>query len=127
MAGFDHLLEPDVDAELETRDDSARLTVTADLEPGQRLRLTKFVAYGWSAERSARALQGEVAAALTAARETGWDRLAADQGDDLGEFWSRADVEVDGDPAVQQAIRFGLFHLLQASVRAEQRALPAKG
>ena len=28
---------------------------------------------------------------------------------------------------MQQAVRFGLFHVLQAGARAEQRAIPAKG
>ena len=45
----------------------------------------------------------------------------------LDDFWERADVEVDGDPELQQAVRFGLFHVLQAGARAERRAIPAKG
>src|SRR5262249_60268499 len=36
-------------------------------------------------------------------------------------------VEVEGDETVQQAVRFGLFHAMQAGARAEQRAIPAKG
>ena len=42
-------------------------------------------------------------------------------------FWDTADVEVEGDPETQQAVRFGLFHLLQSSARAERRAIPSKG
>ena len=34
---------------------------------------------------------------------------------------------VDGDPEVQQAVRFGLFHVLQAGARAERRPIAAKG
>src|SRR5947209_5120821 len=37
------------------------------------------------------------------------------------------DHEIDGDPESQQAVRFGMFHLLQSSARAERRAIPAKG
>ena len=36
-----------------------------------------------------------------------------------------ADVEVDGDAEVQQAVRFALFHVLQAGARAERRAVDA--
>ncbi len=36
-------------------------------------------------------------------------------------------MEVEGDPDIQQAVRFGLFHVLQASARAERRAIPGKG
>jgi alpha,alpha-trehalose phosphorylase len=45
----------------------------------------------------------------------------------LDKFWERADVELDGDPEVQQAVRFGLFHVLQAGARGEDRAIAAKG
>src|SRR5262249_49683798 len=45
----------------------------------------------------------------------------------LDEFWDCADVEVDGDAEVQQAVRFGMFHVLQAGARAEQRPISAKG
>jgi alpha,alpha-trehalose phosphorylase len=68
-----------------------------------------------------------VHAALSAARQTGWDGLLAEQRAFLDTFWDRADVEVDGDSEVQQAVRFALFHVLQAGARAENRAIPAKG
>jgi hypothetical protein len=41
--------------------------------------------------------------------------------------WARADVALHGDPALQQAVRFALFQVVQASARAERRAIPAKG
>ena len=53
--------------------------------------------------------------------------MLADQRAYLDEFWDAADVEVDGDPALQQAVRFGVFHVLQAGARAERRAVPSKG
>jgi alpha,alpha-trehalose phosphorylase len=111
----------------EASPDSARFVVTDVLEPGQRLRLLKTVAYGWSLERSVPALRDQVAAALDAARATGWDGLLAQQRRYLDDFWSRADVELSGDAELQQAVRFALFHVLQAGARAERRAIPAKG
>ena len=91
------------------------------------MRLVKLVAYGWSLERTVPALRDQVAAALAAARQAGWDGLLADQRRYLDDFWARADVELSGDPELQQAVRFALFHLLQAGARAERRAIPAKG
>jgi alpha,alpha-trehalose phosphorylase len=111
----------------ESSPDLGRVTVTATLQPGQRLRLVKFVAYGWSAIRSQPAVSDQVAAALTAAVQLGWEALAAEQRAYLDEFWGRADVEVDGDDRIQQAVRFALFHVLQAGARAEGRAIAAKG
>ena len=103
------------------------MTITTVLEPGQQLQLVKLLAYGWSSQRSRQALRAQVAAALTGAWHTGWDGLLAEQRTFLDEFWDRADVELDGDPAVQQAVRFALFHVLQAGARGEDRPIPAKG
>jgi alpha,alpha-trehalose phosphorylase len=105
----------------------SRLTIAAGLRPGTPLQLVKYLAYGWSGTRSRPALHDQVVAALAAARLAGWDGLVAAQREFLDEFWADADVEVDGDPEVQQAVRFGLFHVMQAAVRAEQRPIPAKG
>jgi len=128
-AGMDHVVEgPDrLDVEAESFSDVGRVSFTTTLAPGQQLRIVKFVAYGWSGMRSAPALRDQVAAALLTARQSGWDGLVADQREYLDDFWARADVEVDGDPGIQQAVRFALFHVLQAGARAEQRAIPAKG
>jgi alpha,alpha-trehalose phosphorylase len=125
---MDHVVHgPPVQMACESHPDLARVTVTADLQPGDRLRLVKFVAYGWSATRSLPGVRAQVAAALTAARATGWEGLLAQQRRYLDDFWDHADVELDGDAEIQQAARFGLFHVLQAGVRAEGRAIPAKG
>ncbi|MFJ3307475.1 glycoside hydrolase family 65 protein [Streptomyces sp. NPDC086549] len=107
--------------------DVSRLTVTAELAPGQRLRLVKFVAYGWSGQRSLPAVHDQVDGAVAAAVSAGWDGLLAQQRAYLDEFWAGADVEVEGDAQIQQAVRFALFHVLQAAARGEERAIPAKG
>ncbi|CRH16172.1 glycosyl hydrolase [Mycobacterium tuberculosis] len=69
----------------------------------------------------------QAAGALHGARYSGWQGLLDAQRAYLDDFWDSADVEVEGDPECQQAVRFGLFHLLQASARAERRAIPSKG
>ena len=111
----------------ESSPDIARVTITTRLEPGQKLRLVKFIAYGWSSVRSRPALHDQVVAALSAARSSSWDGLLAEQRSYLDDFWASADVEVEGDPEIQQAVHFALFHILQAGARAEQRPIPAKG
>ncbi|MEU8735338.1 glycosyl hydrolase family 65 protein [Streptomyces tendae] len=111
----------------ESSEDVARLTVTSVLRDGQRLTMEKLVAYGWSAMRSLPGLRDQVDAALAGASGGAWQGLAAEQRAYLDAFWARADVEIDGDERIQQAVRFALFHVLQAGARAEQRALPAKG
>jgi alpha,alpha-trehalose phosphorylase len=105
----------------------ARTTVICRLEPGQRLRVVKYVAYGWSSRRSLPALNDQVRAALAAARYTGWTGLTNEQRRYLDDFWAAADVEVEGNAQLQQAVRFASFHVLQAGARAEKRGIPAKG
>nr|WP_240930207.1 glycosyl hydrolase family 65 protein [Streptomyces coryli] len=107
--------------------DLARLTAVARLGEGERLRCVKTVAYAWSGQRSLPALHDEVDAALTEAQVSGWEGLCAEQRDYLADFWERADVEVEGDAEIQHAVRFALFHVLQAGARAEERPIPAKG
>jgi alpha,alpha-trehalose phosphorylase len=111
----------------ESSADLGRTAIAVLLRPGQRLCLVKFVAYGWSSLRSLPGVRAQVDAALAGARHTGWEGLVAEQREFLDRFWARADVELDGDPEVQQAVRFGLFHVAQAGARAEGRAIPAKG
>ncbi|WP_030679937.1 glycoside hydrolase family 65 protein [Streptomyces cellulosae] len=125
----DHVIDgPDrTTTSSESNVDVSRLTVTSVLEPGQRLRVEKVVAHGWSGARSRPAMSDQVEAALAAAAHSGWQGLLDEQRDYLDDFWARADVEVDGDEEIQQAVRFALFHVLQAGARAEQRAIPAKG
>jgi alpha,alpha-trehalose phosphorylase len=128
-AGMDHVVDgPEgTEAAVESSPDVGRFTVAADLPVGQRLRVVKFLAYGWSSRRSEAAVRDEVVAALAEARHTGWDGLLAAQRRYLDGFWERADVELEGDTELQQAVRFALFHVLQAGARAEQRAIAAKG
>nr|WP_218886502.1 glycoside hydrolase family 65 protein [Kineococcus aurantiacus] len=116
-----------VDVETHDADDWARTTVVCVLGAGEQVRLQKYLAYGWSGLRSHPALRDQVAGALSGARFTGFEGLLREQREYLEEFWDAADVQVDGDAEVQQAVRFGLFHVLQAGARAEQRGIPAKG
>ena len=107
--------------------DSSIVSITARLEPGQKLHLVKYVGYGWSGIRSQPAIRDQIVAALSAARSAGWEGLIAEQRAYLDDFWARADVEVEGDLEIQQAVRFALFHVLQAGARAERRPISAKG
>ncbi|NNG35675.1 glycoside hydrolase family 65 protein [Nakamurella aerolata] len=111
----------------ESHPDWTRTTIGTRLQPGETLKVTKFVAYGWSSRRSLPAVRDQVDGALAAVTYTGWDALLDEQRAYLDDFWDGADVEVDGDPVVQQAVRFGLWHVLQAGARTEERAIPAKG
>ena len=127
-AAADHRCEGPADLELhvDSDDDWARMTASGRLEPGQEMTVVKLLGYAWSADRSLPAVRDEVAATVTAAVQAGWDGLVAAQRAYLDEFWADVDVEIDGDDQLQQAVRFALWHLLQATARAEGRGIAGK-
>ena len=128
-SAIDHVIEGPEGTATTTNSypDAARIEIVSDLAPGTPLRIIKAIAYGWSATRSGPALRDQVSAALAAAKHTGFEGLCAEQRAYLDDYWDRADVEIDGDAELQQAIRFALWHTLQAGARGEQRAIAAKG
>lgn len=128
-AAMDHIIEGPKETliQSESFEDVVRVSVTAQLKPGERLRVIKFVSYGWSSERSRPAIHDQVVAALSAARLSGWEGLLAEQRSYLDNFWANAAIELEGDDEVRQAVRFALFHVLQAGARGERRPIPAKG
>jgi alpha,alpha-trehalose phosphorylase len=128
-AAMDHRIDgPEgIETTIGSGADLARLTITATVAPGTPLRVTKFVSYGWSGKRTVPAVRDQVAAALAGAVHTGWDGLLDEQHKYLDDFWKAADIEIDGDAELQQAVRFALFHTVQAGARGEKRPIPAKG
>ena len=69
-AAMDHLVEVPGRVEIDAiaHEDIARTTVICGLRPGQKLRIVKFLAYGWSSLRSRPALRDQVAGALAGVR-----------------------------------------------------------
>jgi alpha,alpha-trehalose phosphorylase len=128
-AGMDHVIEADATplTRVESESDLGRITISAELIPGRPLRLVKLLAYHWSSQQSIEWLRDQVDASLENALAEGFDGLAEAQRSVLDRYWTTADVELDGDPEIQQALRFALFQVLQASARAETRAIAAKG
>ncbi|HWM00847.1 MAG TPA: glycosyl hydrolase family 65 protein [Actinophytocola sp.] len=127
-ATAEHVIDSSADVEehVESQPDHARYSASVRLEPGGHLTVVKLLGYAWSGDRDLPAVRDELAGALTVARRRGWDGLLAAQRVFLDNFWDSADVELDGDPELQQAVRFALFQLLQATVRADGRGIAGK-
>lgn len=116
--------------------DFGQVAFSVDAEPGKPIRLVKFIAYHTSATASPEQVCGRVAWTLNRVVARGFDALAESQRAYLEDFWRRSDVQVQNvrtgrvrrtTVEVQQAIRFNLFHVLQASARADSSGVPAKG
>lgn len=108
-------------------DDSASVVYHAHATPGRVLRLTKMVAYHTSGKVPVHELADRCNRTLMRAHDRGVEDLHRTQRDWYDHFWHRADVEVEGPVETQQAIRFNLFQLAQASARAETCGIAAKG
>lgn len=116
-----------VEIHTEMRDDVARVVYHVDGTQGLRMRLEKFVSYHSSRHVSPEELAFRCARTINRARQVGYRTLQANQAEWLGRFWRRSDVRVPGRPELQQAVRWNLFQLIQASARAETQGIPAKG
>ena len=113
--------------QITVEDDLAKMTFRVDAQPGEPITLTKVVAYHTSRGVPVRELIDRCRRTLDRVRQDGLDQQLADQRAWLDDFWARSDVEIPGQPEVQQAVRWNLFQVLQASARAEGNGIPAKG
>lgn len=126
---MEHEVEFDgeVERDTEVQPDYAKAVFRFRAAPGRTFTLTKVVSYHSSRVVPARELGDRCHRTLTRVRSEGVAKQFKDQEDWLADFWSRSDVEVDGDDRVQQAIRWNLFQLAQAAARGDGQGVPAKG
>jgi alpha,alpha-trehalose phosphorylase len=131
--GVEHVIESPEPCHTEVRVDGDRseLVLTVDAKPGVPIRLVKYIAYQSSRAEPASELVERCERTLDRALRRGFGALLRSQRAHLDRFWERADVRVDtGAPEsrrTQQAIRWNLFQVAQATWRAEGAGVPAKG
>jgi len=130
--GVDHVIETacSYHAEGSAGEDSSEVVITADALPGVPIRITKYATYHSSRRSPVPELAGRCRRMLDRAVRDGSGMIAAAQRENLDRFWDRADVRVRArlNPVrQQQAIRWNLYQVAQASWRAEGAGIPAKG
>ncbi|MDL2323953.1 glycoside hydrolase family 65 protein [Ruminococcaceae bacterium OttesenSCG-928-A16] len=103
------------------------LEYTFNLSAGNTATLDKFIVYTSSLDMDEQALEDFVFAELAAAKNDGYEAHRASQKAYMQQFWQTADIQIEGDDAVQQGLRFNLFHIMQAAGRDGQTGLGAKG
>ena len=126
---MDHLIETECpySTEVKAAEDKCKVVFTCTAQPGKPIRLIKHMAYHSSHSAAASELAERAGRTLDRARAEGFDALLASQREHLDRFWDRSDVQVRGHNELQQIIRFNLFHICQASTRAEGAGVAAKG
>ena len=127
--GMDHDVDASclVDVAASAEGDGAQVVFEADVDAGGHVRPSKYVAYHWAAQAPAGDLLARTGRTLDRAVREGFDMVEFDHRRHVDEFWHRSDVEVEGAPDLQQAVRFNLFQLMQATARGEGLGVPAKG
>jgi alpha,alpha-trehalose phosphorylase len=111
-------------------DDSSEVVITADAMPGVPISITKYATYQTSRSLPAPELVDRCRRTLDRAVRDGFEVLAASQRTNLARFWDRSDVQVRARLSPvrqQQAIRWNLYQVAQASWRSEGAGVPAKG
>ena len=123
--GVDHVVAGAA-AKIEVDPDDTTVVIRAQGN-GESIRITKLVSYHADLEVSGNDMAEDVAVTLDGAVETGFDNLASRQRSDLDDFWVEAAIDIDGDDELQEATRWALFQLHQATAGIKGLSVPAKG
>src|SRR2546430_10970908 len=117
-------------------EDFGQVAFTIEAQPGCPIHLTKYMVYHTSHTASPEEVCGRAEWTMDRVMQQGFQPLLAAQEQYMEDFWHRSDVRISDvsedwvkrtTVEIQQAIRFTLFHILQASARAEHAGVPAKG
>ncbi|KNY06167.1 glycoside hydrolase family 65 protein [Microbacterium sp. GCS4] len=125
----DHIIETENEYTSRTliEEDIAKNVFRVQAKAGVPISITKLVSYHSSRGVPPRELVDRCRRSLDRAMSEGVDEQFRRQADWLAAFWERSDVRIDGQDAVQQATRWCLLQLAQASARADGTGVPAKG
>jgi alpha,alpha-trehalose phosphorylase len=117
-------------------EDFGQVAFTIEAQLGCPIHLTKYMVYHTSQTASPEEVCGRAEWTMDRVMQQGFQPLLAAQEQYMDEFWRRSDVRIKDiredrvkrtTVEIQQAIRFNLLHILQASARAENAGVPAKG
>ncbi len=119
----------EVDGEIRSfaADCEAGIVVERTVSPGQEVELEKYAAYTYGEAEELDTLEEQVGSFCDKACAAGVETLQREHFAYLAGFWERADIQIDGDPLLQQGIHFNMFHLLQSIGRDGKTSIAAKG
>ncbi|ALE93329.1 Trehalose phosphorylase [Arthrobacter alpinus] len=106
--------------------DESSVRYVLALGEGEEFVLQESVSYV-TAGASAAPDRGETLAMEAQAALVSVDAIFAQSAAHYAQYWATADIAVGGEPELQQAIRWNLFALAQATARAGVSGIPAKG
>ncbi|HSO69360.1 MAG TPA: glycosyl hydrolase family 65 protein [Arachnia sp.] len=127
--GADHYIDTENPVEVlsSTEEDVGKQVFRVEAAEGVPVRVRKAVAYQTSRGVPCAELSDRCRRTLDRVRDNGFEHYYDKQRQWLDNFWLDADVEVEGQPHIQQAVRWCLFQLAQATARSDQQGIAAKG
>lgn len=125
----DHVVETENEYNARTlvEPDIAKNVFRVQAKAGVPITVTKLVSYHTSRGVPPRELVDRCRRSLDRAADEGVETVFRRQRAWLDAFWERSDVQIGGRDDLQQATRWCLFQLAQASARADGAGVPAKG
>ncbi|NLJ74178.1 MAG: glycoside hydrolase family 65 protein [Firmicutes bacterium] len=96
-------------------------------KPDQTLFFHKFIAVSTSRETHPQKLQSFVLDLAEERAEQGWEKNKQAHINVLAKYWEDTDIQIEGDPALQQGFRFNALQLLQSTGRDGKTNIAAKG
>lgn len=100
---------------------------TVEAKKNEDILLDKYVTYHAYSEDQKDQVYDEAIACIERAYKQGFKAHVASQEAYLSDFWNHADVQIEGDDATLQGIRFNMYHLLQSVGRDGLTNIAAKG
>lgn len=135
--GVDHTIESEApySCRSECDGDLGKVIFSVEAKRSKPIQICKFITYHSSRHASTSELATRAEWTLDRIVREGFTPLAAAQRACMDDFWRRSDVCIHGKAEavgrhkreIQQAMRWNLFHILQASGRAEGSGIAAKG
>ena len=125
----DHVIETENDYTSRTliEEDISKNVFRVQAKAGVPITVTKLVSYHTSRGVPPRELVDRCRRSLDRVRVEGVEAQFERQAAWLAAFWERSDVQIGGHDDIQQATRWCLLQLAQASARADGTGVPAKG
>ncbi|MEK3772410.1 beta-phosphoglucomutase [Paenibacillus sp. FSL R5-0887] len=129
LTGVSHKLDSRSEGKRTVQHEGQKLSMqfVVPVERGESVSLTKYISYHTSKDYPEDELLSRSTEILHLADHSGFEALAQEQQAYLDRYWAHTDVEIHGDLALQQGIRFNAFQLLQSVGRDGVTNIGAKG
>lgn len=124
---YDQLKLVDLAIEKEAQSESIHYSVSFNAEQGKLYTIDKYVVLATDREINISKLTDFIGTELEFCVSDGYIQMRTKQKQFLDNFWDNIDIKINGDPYLQQGMRFNAFHLIQSIGRDQKTSIAAKG